>query len=81
VNDSINVTATKVLTITIDGLPQTVNLTAILVTSVSSLPTATAAYRGVIAIVQGGNGVADALYQCMKSATNTYSWVSIIVGS
>jgi hypothetical protein len=60
--------------------PQMVTINAIMVTSPASLPTASAAYRGVIAIVQGGNGIKDALYQCMKSATNTYSWVSIATG-
>jgi hypothetical protein len=60
--------------------PQTVNLTAIQVSSSAALPAASASYRGVIAMVQGGNGVTDALYQCMKSAANTYSWVLIATG-
>jgi hypothetical protein len=60
--------------------PQTVNITAIQVSSSAALPAASASYRGVIAMVQGGNGVTDALYQCMKSAANTYSWVLIVTG-
>jgi len=60
--------------------PTTVDINAIMVTSPSSLPSASASYRGVIAIVQGGSGVSDALYQCMKSASNNYSWVLIASG-
>ena len=65
---------------TVSTSPTTVAINAITVSSPNLLPTASASYRGVIAIVQGGNGVTDALYQCMKSAANTYSWVIIATG-
>ena len=65
---------------TSNSAPQTVNITAIQVSSSAALPAASASYRGVIAMVQGGNGVTDALYLCMKSAANTYSWVLIVTG-
>jgi len=34
-----------------------------------------ATYRGQITTVQGGAGVADVTYQCMKRADNSYGWV------
>jgi len=48
--------------------------------NVSSLPTASASYRGMVIRVEGGAGVADKLYICMKSATDTYSWIQIASG-
>lgn len=50
------------------------------VSDIASLPTASEYYRGMLACVYGGSDVEDTLYQCMKSATNTYSWVSIANG-
>jgi len=44
------------------------------------LPAASAAYRGKMLRVEGGAGVADLLYMCMKSAADTYSWVQIATG-
>lgn len=44
------------------------------------LPTPSAAYRGKMIRVEGGAGVADSLYMCMKSAADTYSWVLIASG-
>jgi hypothetical protein len=49
--------------------------------SVASLPTASATYRGQIIYVQGnGTTTADTAYQCLMSATGTYSWKQIISG-
>jgi len=48
--------------------------------NVASLPTPTSAYRGAMIRVEGGTGVADKLYVCMKSATGTYSWVQTASG-
>lgn len=43
-------------------------------------PTATAAYRGRVGIVIGAAGVADKVVSCLKSAADTYSWVTICTG-
>lgn len=42
-----------------------------------ALPTASASYRGQIRMVQGGSGVADALYVCVKNAANAYVWQAL----
>lgn len=47
---------------------------------VSSLPTASSTHRGKLIRVEGGSGVADTLYICMKSAADTYSWVQVASG-
>lgn len=44
---------------------------------VTSLPTASATYRGVALRVQGGTGVADAVYICEKGTSGAYSWVQM----
>lgn len=46
----------------------------------STLPSASSVYRGKLAIVYGGAGVHDHLYICLKSASDTYSWVVITDG-
>lgn len=46
----------------------------------TALPTAVSYYRGMLLYIQGGTGVADGNYQCMKSATDTYSWKQLIIG-
>lgn len=45
-----------------------------------SLPTASESYRGKILRVEGGAGVADKLYMCMKKADDTYAWVQVASG-
>ena len=45
-----------------------------------TLPTPDASYRGKMIRVEGGAGVADKLYMCMKSAADTYSWVLVVQG-
>lgn len=45
-----------------------------------TLPTPDASYRGKLIRVEGGAGVADLLYCCMKSAADTYSWVQVASG-
>jgi hypothetical protein len=47
---------------------------------VTSLPTASATYRGKIIRIEGATGVADGLYICLKSSTDTYSWKPIMTG-
>lgn len=47
---------------------------------VTSLPTADASYRGKKIRVEGGAGVRDRTYECMKSDSDTYSWVEIANG-
>jgi hypothetical protein len=44
------------------------------VLSVSSLPSANSNYAGITLRLVGATGVADALYTCLKSSTDTYSW-------
>jgi len=48
--------------------------------SIAGLPEASSSYRGMMIRVEGGAGVADKLYICMKSAADTYSWVQIASG-
>jgi len=45
-----------------------------------TLPTASADYRGKMIRVEGGAGVADKLYICMKTAADTYSWIQVASG-
>jgi len=47
---------------------------------VASLPTADSSYRGKMIRVEGGAGVADKLYCCMKKADNSYEWVQVASG-
>lgn len=47
---------------------------------VPSLPTAGKAYRRKIVVVEGGAGVADVVYVCLKSAADTYSWKTVVTG-
>ncbi len=43
-------------------------------------PTADATSVGTMWITQGGAGIADILEVCLKSATDTYSWINIATG-
>ena len=45
-----------------------------------ALPAAGATYRGVIWIVEGGGGVRDKAYICLKSDGGVYSWVEVANG-
>ena len=45
--------------------------------TIESLPTATPEYRHRLVMVPGGAGVADVIYVCHKTATDTYAWVDI----
>jgi hypothetical protein len=47
---------------------------------ISALPAAAVEYRGALWTRQGGAGVADVTFQCLKSAAGTYSWVAIATG-
>lgn len=42
--------------------------------TVTALPPASAAYRGYMVRREGADGIADALYICHKTASNTYTW-------
>lgn len=44
------------------------------VAAVAALPAASAQHRGVLLRVEGGTGVADALYICEKNAADAYAW-------
>lgn len=48
--------------------------------SVTALPGAASSNRGQIRTVQGAAGARDRTYQCVKSDSDTYSWVEIING-
>ena len=41
---------------------------------VDALPTAGAEYRGKMAVLKGGIGVADAVYICLKQDDESYDW-------
>jgi hypothetical protein len=43
-------------------------------------PTCTSSVRGRIWITQGGAGVTDSLFTCMKSAADTYAWIAGVTG-
>jgi hypothetical protein len=43
--------------------------------TVSALPLADVAYRGQPVTVQGGVGVADEAYICLKKSDDTYDWI------
>lgn len=43
----------------------------------TALPAASSAYRGQMISVKGGTGQSDALYICIKTDTDTYSWKKI----
>lgn len=43
-------------------------------------PTAAAAHRGKLFVEQGGAGVTDRYFVCLKSAADTYSWVEVVNG-
>lgn len=44
------------------------------------LPPAAPANEGKLITILGAPGVADVLYVCLKSATNTYSWKVVATG-
>ena len=46
----------------------------------AALPAASATYRGMTAIQQGGSGVADTIVCCIKSSADTYSWKVVVTG-
>lgn len=43
----------------------------------AALPNAAGEHRGRFFLLWGGEGVADALYICMKKADDTYDWVAV----
>lgn len=43
----------------------------------STLPTASAAYRGMFAIISSPPGVQDQLWFCIKTPANTYQWINL----
>lgn len=51
-----------------------------MISTSTTKPAATAANRGQLWIDQGGAGVTDTLYICMKAVADTYSWVQIVTG-
>lgn len=51
------------------------SLSYITITDEADLPTASAAYRQIVAYLVGGAGVGDAEYRCMKLADDTFDWI------
>ena len=49
-------------------------------TTTSARPTAGPDYRGMMWVTRGDAGVADTVEICLKSASDTYSWVNIATG-
>lgn len=52
----------------------------VILATAGSRPAAGSAYRGMLFVTQGGTGVTDTISVCLKSAADTYSWVSIVTG-
>ena len=52
----------------------------ILLTQEATKPAAAAGYRGGFLLEPGAAGVADKLYCCMKSSTDTYNWIQVATG-
>lgn len=50
------------------------------ISTITSQPSAAAAVRGMLWIIQGGAGVTDTLQVCLKSAADTYNWITIKTG-
>lgn len=48
--------------------------------SLADRPAAGAEARGLVFVVLGAPGVADEMFVCLKSSTDTYSWVPIVSG-
>lgn len=48
--------------------------------SAAALPAAAAAHRDEIYVVEGGGGVADAFYVCLKASGGAYAWKKLIDG-
>ncbi|MBD2866191.1 glycosyl hydrolase family 28-related protein [Paenibacillus oceani] len=49
----------------------------IIIGNKTSLPTASARYRGHVVMLQGSKGVEDALYMCIKNSSDAYVWKKI----
>ncbi len=47
---------------------------------VQALPTAAVGFRGRLLVLEGGAGVADGCYVCLKALGGSYSWRLIISG-
>ncbi len=48
---------------------------------VTALPTASVTFRGRIARIEGGGGVADTAHICLKNADGSYSWIQFATGT
>jgi len=70
VDDIVDANGTSVATTTFQMIPL----------SGTSKPTANAASRGHVYTTEGGTGVADVVEVCLKSSTETYSWVNLATG-
>ena len=46
--------------------------------AINALPAASSSYRHALYRVDGGTGVADGVYLCAKTSSNTYSWNNLI---
>lgn len=46
----------------------------------TTLPTASAHFRGRMLVLEGGPGVADTLRCCLKAVGGTYAWITVATG-
>ncbi len=65
------------LTTEVQGVLPAANGGVTTIASGGSLPTAAVGLRGYEYILQGGTGVPDKLYRCMKIGDDTYDWIQI----
>lgn len=47
----------------------------------TSLPAADASLRGELFVVEGGSGVPDKVYICLKNSSDSYEWVQLGVAT
>jgi hypothetical protein len=66
------------------GWKNITNITAstlgVMVNTTAAKPTCASGYRGTFWYDQGGAGVTDYLYMCMKNVSDAYNWVQIAYG-
>jgi hypothetical protein len=49
--------------------------------AIAALPTPSVTYRGYQYRIEGGTGVADGFYVCLKKADDTYKWFNVLTGA
>jgi len=67
----------RITTMDVAGLGERLARKQDRLTPATAFPTPSAALRGVPFVLDGGPGVADVIYVCLKGSDDTYSWVQI----